>query len=134
MGTKKRGKYEAGEGVFNGDIGKVVAVSRAEAQLQVQFEDGKVATYTAGDLDQLALAYCISVHKSQGSEFPIAVVVVSRYNPIVTSRNLLYTAITRAKRAVVVVGDKQNVVKMIKNNYTEKRHTALALFLKENEF
>ena len=127
-------KYEAGEGVFNGDIGKVVAVSRAEAQLQVQFEDGKVATYTAGDLDQLALAYCISVHKSQGSEFPIAVVVVSRYNPIVTSRNLLYTAITRAKRAVVVVGDKQNVVKMIKNNYTEKRHTALALFLKENEF
>ena len=127
-------KYEAGEGVFNGDIGKVVGVSRAEAQLQVQFEDGKVATYTAGDLDQLALAYCISVHKSQGSEFPIAVVVISRYNPIVTSRNLLYTAITRAKRAVVLVGDKQNVVKMIKNNYTEKRHTALSLFLKENEF
>ena len=127
-------KYEAGEGVFNGDIGKIVAVSRAEAQLQVQFEDGKVATYTAGDLDQLALAYCISVHKSQGSEFPIAVVVISRYNPIVTSRNLLYTAITRAKRAVVLVGDKQNVIKMIKNNYTEKRHTALSLFLKNNEF
>ena len=126
-------KYEAGEGVFNGDIGKIIAVSRAEAQLQVQFEDGKVATYTAGDLDQLALAYCISVHKSQGSEFPIAVVVISRYNPIVTSRNLLYTAITRAKRAVVLVGDKQNVVKMIKNNYTEKRHTALSLFLKDNE-
>ena len=127
-------KLEAGEGVFNGDIGKVVAVARAEAQLQVQFEDGKVATYTAGDLDQLSLAYAISVHKSQGSEFPVAVVVISRYNPIVTSRNLLYTAITRAKRAVVLVGDKQNVVKMIKNNYTEKRHTALSVFLKENEF
>ena len=127
-------KVEAGEGVFNGDIGRVVAVSRAEAQLQVQFEDGKVATYTAGDLDQLSLAYAISVHKSQGSEFPVAVVVISRYNPIVTSRNLLYTAITRAKRAVVLVGDRQNVVKMIKNNYTEKRHTALSIFLKDNEF
>ena len=127
-------KVEAGEGVFNGDIGRVVAVSRAEAQLQVQFEDGKVATYTAGDLDQLSLAYAISVHKSQGSEFPVAVVVISRYNPIVTSRNLLYTAITRAKRAVVLVGDKQNVVKMIKNNYTEKRHTALSIFLKDHEF
>ncbi len=127
-------KIEAGEGVFNGDIGRIVSVSRAEAQLQVQFEDGKVATYTAGDLDQLTLAYAISVHKSQGSEFPIAVVVISRYNPIVTSRNLLYTAITRAKKAVVLVGDKQNVIKMIKNNYTEKRHTALAVFLRDNEF
>ena len=126
-------KYEAGEGVFNGDIGRIVAVSRAEAQLQVQFEDGKVATYTAGDLDQLALAYAISVHKSQGSEFPVAIVVISRYNPIVTSRNLLYTAITRAKRAVVLVGDRQNIIKMIKNNYTEKRHTALTVFLRENE-
>ena len=131
---KSGDKIEAGEGVFNGDIGRIVEVARAEAELRVQFEDGKVATYTAGDLDQLSLAYCISVHKSQGSEFPVAVVVVSRYNPIVTSRNLLYTAITRAKRAVVLVGDRQNVVKMIKNNYTEKRHTALSLFLKEDEF
>jgi len=127
-------RYEAGEGVFNGDIGRIAEVSRAEAQLKVEFEDGKVATYTAGDLDQLTHAYAISVHKSQGSEFPVAVVVISRYNPIVTSRNLLYTAITRAKRAVVLVGDKQNVIKMIKNNYTEKRHTALTLFLKDNEF
>ena len=126
-------KIEAGEGVFNGDIGRIVEVLRAEAQLKVEFEDGKIATYTAGDLDQLTHAYAISVHKSQGSEFPVAVVVISRYNPIVTSRNLLYTAITRAKRAVVLVGDKQNVIKMIKNNYTEKRHTALALFLKDNE-
>ena len=127
-------KIEAGEGVFNGDIGRIAEVSRAEAQIKVEFEDGKVATYTAGDLDQLTHAYAISVHKSQGSEFPVAVVVISRYNPIVTSRNLLYTAITRAKRAVVLVGDKQNVVKMIKNNYTEKRHTALTLFLKDNEY
>jgi len=126
-------RIEAGEGVFNGDIGRIVEVSRAEAQLKVEFEDGKVATYTAGDLDQLTHAYAISVHKSQGSEFPVAVVAVSRYNPIVTSRNLLYTAITRAKRAVVLVGDRQNVIKMIKNNYTEKRHTALTLFLNENE-
>ena len=126
-------KFEAGEGVFNGDIGRISEVSRAEAQLKVEFEDGKIATYTAGDLDQLTHAYAISVHKSQGSEFPVAVVVISRYNPIVTSRNLLYTAITRAKTAVVVVGDKQNVIKMIKNNYTEKRHTALSLFLKSHE-
>jgi len=123
--------FEIGEGVFNGDIGKVVEVDRAEAELKVQFEDGKVATYTAGDLDELSLAYAISVHKSQGSEFPVAVVAFSRYNPIVTSRNLIYTAITRAKRAVVLVGNKQNVIKMIKNYYTEKRHTALVRFLTE---
>ena len=121
--------FEIGEGVFNGDIGKVSEVDRAEAEIKVQFEDGKVATYTAGDLDELALAYAISVHKSQGSEFSVAVVAISRYNPIVTSRNLLYTAITRAKRAVVLVGDRQHVIKMIKNNYTEKRHTALTRFL-----
>jgi len=128
---KKDAGFEIGEGVFNGDIGRVVEVDRAEAELKVQFEDGKVATYTAGDLDELSLAYAISVHKSQGSEFSVVVVTFSRYNPIVTSRNLLYTAITRAKRAVVLVGDKQNVVKMIKNNYTEKRHTALSRFMTE---
>lgn len=128
------GGFEAGEGVFNGDIGRILEVNKAEAQVKVQFEDGKVATYTAGDLDQLSHAYAISVHKSQGSEFPIAIVAFSRYNPIVTSRNLLYTAITRARRAVVIVGKKEDVVRMIKNNYTEKRHTALGRFLKEDEF
>ena len=128
------GGFEAGEGVYNGDIGRILEVDKAEAQIKVRFEDGKIATYTAGDLDQLSLAYAISVHKSQGSEFPIAIVAFNRYNPIVTSRNLLYTAITRARRAVVIVGSKQDVVRMIKNNYTEKRHTALSRFLKENEF
>lgn len=127
------GGFEAGEGVFNGDIGKIVEVDKAEAQIKVRFEDGKIATYTAGDIDQISLAYAISVHKSQGSEFPIAVVAFSRYNPIVTSRNLLYTAITRARRAVVIVGSKADVVRMIKNNYTEKRHTALARFMRQNE-
>ena len=127
------GGYEAGEGVFNGDIGKILEVDKAEAQVKVRFEDGKIATYTAGDIDQLSLAYAISVHKSQGSEFPIAVVAFNRYNPIVTSRNLLYTAITRARRAVVLVGNKGDVVRMIKNNYTEKRHTALSRFLTQNE-
>ncbi|MCR4726438.1 MAG: ATP-dependent RecD-like DNA helicase [Clostridia bacterium] len=127
------GGYEAGEGVFNGDIGKILEVDKAEAQVKVRFEDGKIATYTSGDIDQLSLAYAISVHKSQGSEFPIAVVAFNRYNPIVTSRNLLYTAITRARRAVVLVGNKGDVVRMIKNNYTEKRHTALSRFLTQNE-
>lgn len=123
--------YMTGEGVFNGDIGKIIEVDKGEVQLKVQFEDGKIATYCAGDFDELSLAYAISIHKSQGCEFPVAVVAISRYNPVVTSRNLIYTAITRAKKAVILVGEKGNICKIIKNNYTEKRHTALSWMFKD---
>lgn len=118
-----------GEGVFNGDIGKIVAIDKGEMRVTVRFEDGRIATYPPENLDQLALAYAISVHKSQGSEFKVVILVVERYNPMVLSKNLLYTAVTRAKNMVVLIGGRETYEKMAKNKYTERRMTALVEFI-----
>lgn len=120
-----------GEGVFNGDIGKVISVNKGELSMVVKFEDGRVATYPAEDLDQLSLAYAISVHKSQGSEFKVVILVADRYNPMVLSKNLLYTAVTRAKQMVVLIGNRETYARMTANKYTEKRMTALVTFIEE---
>jgi len=80
----------------------------------------------------MSLAYAISIHKSQGSEFPAVIITVSGGNPFLMTRNLLYTAITRAKSVVVIEGSKESVAKMVKNDYTAKRNTLLAEFIKEH--
>lgn len=98
----------------------------------VKFEDGRVAVYPAEDIDQLSLAYAISVHKSQGSEFRVVILVADRYNPMVLSKNLLYTAVTRAKQMVVLIGKKDTYSRMTANKYTEKRMTALVSFIEEH--
>lgn len=120
-----------GEGVFNGDIGKIVSVDKGEMRVIVRFEDGRVASYPPENLDQLALAYAVSVHKSQGSEFKVVILVVERYNPMVLSKNLLYTAVTRAKNMVVLIGGRETFEKMAKNKYTERRMTALVEFINQ---
>ena len=120
-----------GEGVFNGDIGKIIAVNKGDMSIVVKFEDGRVAVYPAEDIDQLTLAYAISVHKSQGSEFRVVILVAERYNPMVLSKNLLYTAVTRAKQMVVLIGNKETYARMAANKYTEKRMTALVSFIEE---
>lgn len=120
-----------GEGVFNGDIGKIVAINKGEMSVTVRFEDGRVAVYPPENLDQLSLAYAVSVHKSQGSEFKVVILVVERYNPMVLSKNLLYTAVTRAKNMVVLIGGRETYEKMAKNKYTERRMTALVEFINQ---
>lgn len=122
---------KSGEGVFNGDIGKIIAVNKGDMSIIVKFEDGRVAIYPAEDIDQLTLAYAISVHKSQGSEFRVVILVADRYNPMVLSKNLLYTAVTRAKQMVVLIGNKETYSRMTANKYTEKRMTALVSFIEE---
>lgn len=124
------GSTSAGRGVFNGDIGFIIAVDRAAMTLKVAFDDGKVATYSAGEFDQISLAYAVSVHKSQGSEFDVVVIVLSAGNFLIMTRNLLYTALTRAKKMAVIIGDKDVVYKMVKNNYTTRRFTMLEDFIK----
>ena len=121
---------EEGDGVFNGDIGYVIAVDRRARVLTVEFDDGRVAEYDEGLLDDLELAYCMSVHKSQGSEFDAVVLPLISGPPMLMTRNLLYTAVTRAKRLVVIVGRESCVRQMVDNNHIMRRYSALDLRLK----
>ena len=123
----------AGSGIYNGDIGYITAINPTEPSLTVRFEDGKIAKYTQGALDQIKPAYAVSVHKSQGSEFPVVVIALPKGNFMIMTRNLLYTAVTRAKNAVVLVGAKQTVANMVANTYTSRRYSLLADFIRENE-
>jgi len=122
---------DVGVGVFNGDIGSVVTVNRQSGEVTVELEDGRTTVYTRADLANLVLAYAITVHKSQGCEFDVVVIPVTSGAYMILTRNLLYTAVTRAKRMVMLVGSAENVAKMVGNNYTKKRHTMLREFLVE---
>lgn len=123
---------EQGKGIFNGDIGYIMDIHNGT--LLVEYEDKKQVVYQNKELDELAIAYCISVHKSQGCEFPVVIVAISGASYAILTKNLLYTAITRAKEMVVLVGDERNIEKMIKNKYMVERFSLLKyLLLKNNE-
>ena len=116
--------------VFNGDVGLVRAMRTAddggERALEVELADGRVVDYTAADVDQLAHAYAISVHKSQGSEYPAVVIPLLTQHYLMLQRNLLYTAITRGKRLVVLIGSRRAVTMAVKNRAAHARWTWLA--------
>lgn len=122
---------EVGVGVFNGDIGKIISINEGEGKLVVEYEDERVATYTRDIFDQIKLAYAISVHKSQGSEFDVVVIALMGGSYTLMTRNLLYTAVTRAKKMSVLVGDSKHLYAMVHNNYTAKRYTLLTQMLEE---
>jgi exodeoxyribonuclease V alpha subunit len=110
---------------FNGDIGQIVGIDLEEQKLVVKFED-RIIDYDWSELDELVLAYAISIHKSQGSEYPAVVIPLLTQHYIMLQRNLLYTAITRAKRLVVLVGSKRAIAIAIKNNKVQFRYTNLS--------
>lgn len=122
---------EQGEGVFNGDIGYVSKIDYQSGETIVEFEDGRVCTYPRTEISQLSLAYAITIHKSQGSEFDTVVIPVIAGAPMILTRNLIYTAVTRAKKMVVLVGEKKNLKRMVSNSYTAARFTLLKSLLKE---
>jgi len=128
---EKNGTTQTGTGVFNGDIGYITRIEPETFETTITFDDGKICKYQKTDLYQITLAYAITIHKSQGSEFNCVVIPLVPGAPIIITRNLLYTAITRAKKAVVLVGNKQMLARMIYNNYTAKRYTLLKDFLIE---
>ena len=101
-----------------------------EQTLTVRFDDERECTYEGAQLDDLELAYCVSVHKSQGSEFPAVVMPAVGGPPMLLTRNLFYTAVTRARRAVVLVGREAVVSQMVQNARTAKRYSALAEWLR----
>jgi exodeoxyribonuclease V alpha subunit len=111
--------------VFNGDIGRVVGVDVEEARLTVRFDEREVAL-AREDLDDLAPAYACTIHKSQGSEYPAVVVVLHHQHHIMLQRNLLYTAITRGRRLVVLVGSRRALRRAVANATVRRRHTLLA--------
>ncbi len=116
--------------VFNGDIGYVSAVSRSSRTATVDFE-GEVVVYEGEELDQLTLAYAVSIHKSQGSEFKVVVLVMAKSHWIMLQRNLLYTGITRARERLFLMGHGSAVRKAVENNPAVARNTLLAEALKE---
>ncbi len=117
-------RTERGTGVFNGDIGIIDSINMQIMQFTVRFDDDKVAIYQFSDAEQISLAYAITIHKSQGSEFD-AVVIALDANYMLQTRNLLYTAVTRAKRVVVISGSKTTVQRMVRNNETSRRYSLL---------
>ena len=110
--------------VFNGDLGLIEKINRVEQELVVNFE-GRLVEYDFGDLDELALAYVLSIHKSQGSEFPCVVIPLHTQHYMMLQRNLLYTAVTRGKQLVVVVGTKKALSMAVSRQDTSRRYTAL---------
>lgn len=119
---------EEGEGVFNGDIGILKKINYAAGIMTIEFDD-RVAQYPADNLSELDLAYAVTVHKSQGSEYPVVIVPISDCPPMLLYRNLLYTAVTRAKKMLLLVGNEERIVKMVENNRQNKRYSALKSFL-----
>ena len=119
---------ENGSGIFNGDIGVLEEIRLREDLLTVRYDD-RVATYTRQDAQDLELAYAITVHKSQGSEFDAVVMPVLRGTPHLCYRHLLYTAVTRAKKLLILVGSRDTLQQMIDNNRKTLRYTGLRSFL-----
>ncbi len=116
---------EVGCGVFNGDMGIIESMSLKDKLMTVIFDDREVE-YPFSNLDRLELAYAVTVHKSQGSEFPIVILPVAAFAPMLMCRNLLYTAVTRAQDIVIMVGRAEEVERMVKNNLRHKRYTSLS--------
>ena len=121
---------EEGDGIFNGDIGIIQKINFVTDVMYILFDD-RVAEYPSDMLSDLELAYAVTVHKSQGSEYPVVILPLIDCPPVMMYRNLLYTAVTRAKKMLIIVGDEQRVRRMTENNKTKRRYSALKSFLTE---
>ncbi len=117
--------YSDGCGIFNGDVGYIRRIDKEFNEITVVFEEVKAAVYDATRFDELELAYAVTVHKSQGSEYPIVVIPLSWIPPVMATRNLLYTAVTRAKKAVIIVGTREIMNSMVDNNRISQRYSGL---------
>ena len=120
---------EEGSGIFNGDVGIIRAIDRASGQIKINFE-GRIVTIPSDNLGDIELAYAVTVHKSQGSEFPVVVMPMAFFPPMLSTRNLLYTAVTRAREAVVLVGSPEVCNAMVDNNVAQKRYSGLGYRLR----
>jgi exodeoxyribonuclease V alpha subunit len=120
---QKRNNYD--KGVFNGDLGKITCISRDDGSIAVSF-DGEEVLCDPAEMDQLSLAYALSVHKSQGSEYPSVVLTLLGEQAAMLQRNLLYTAVTRARRLLVIVGSRAALQTAVRRTDSRGRRTGLA--------
>jgi len=127
---KRLDDFSDGQGVFNGDIGFITKIDHEYGEMTVVFDESKYVTYDFTQLDEIEPAYAVTVHKSQGSEFPIVVMPVSWFPPMLATRNLLYTAVTRGRTAVVLVGSEAKMNAMVDNNAIIERFSGLDIRLK----
>lgn len=119
---------EDNSGIFNGDIGIIKRINYASGYMLIDF-DGRIAEYPTDNLSELELSYAVTVHKSQGSEYPVVILPLIDCPPQLMYRNLLYTAVTRAKKLLIIVGSAERIEKMTENNRRNKRYSALKAFL-----
>ena len=130
-----RGRYGipvgGGTGVFNGDIGIIRQINPFAEELTVEFDEGKMVDYSFKQLEELELAYAITIHKSQGSEYPAVVIPVHSGPRMLMTRNLIYTAVTRARSCVCLVGLPEMFQAMVDNEVEQRRYTGLKARLKE---
>ena len=129
LAWEKRSRYgiptEQGTGAFNGDTGVIERISTFDENVTVKFEDGRFVTYEFSQLDELELAYAITVHKSQGSEYPAVIIPMSQGPRMLMNRNILYTAVTRARKCVCLVGEEE-IFRLMAGNVSEsKRYSSL---------
>ena len=117
--------------MFNGDIGRIRSINTFAEQLTVEFDEGKMVDYSFRQLEELELAYAITIHKSQGSEYPAVVVPVHSGPRMLMTRNLIYTAVTRARSCVCLVGIPETFQAMVNNEMEQRRYTGLKARLKE---
>lgn len=123
--TKKGLTIKEGSGVFNGDCGIIREINEFAGTVTVEFDDGKIVEYTGATLEELELAYAITIHKSQGSEYPAVIIPLLNAPRPLLNRNLLYTAVTRARKCVTIVGSENSVNEMIQNESEMKRNSGL---------
>lgn len=130
--TWQKSNGETGIGIFNGEIGKIIKINNTEKHIKIEFDDEKIAWYEFNELEQIELAYSITIHKSQGSEFDVVILIIPKAYQMLLTRNLLYTALTRAKKLLIVIGGKETIDFMVNNTDTKKRNTGLEYKLKNN--
>jgi exodeoxyribonuclease V alpha subunit len=122
---RAHGEPPEGQGIFNGDIGYVTEINTEDNTVSVLFDEDKIVEFESQELDELELAYAVTIHKSQGSEFKVVIIPVFMGPPLLMSRNLIYTGVTRAKELLVLVGSQKALGYMIRNTKTYERHTSL---------
>jgi len=127
----EKSNKENGTGIFNGELGIIKKIDEVTKQIEIYFDDEKTAWYEYNQLEQIEHSYCVTIHKSQGSEFDVVILCLPPAAPMLLTRNLLYTGITRAKKLLIVLGSKRIVEYMVQNTETKKRNTGLEIKLRK---